>query len=291
MEESKFEVNQTQISKKTTNTVQLEKIILYVALGIGAIASLFPFYWMFISATHSSGEIFSFPPKLLPGDNLITNIVNLNQQIGLGRVIFNSLFVTITFTIGNIIISSMAGYAFAKFKFKGRDILFFIVLITLMLPPQAKLIPLFDMMAKLDWVNSYKAVILPNLAYAFGIFLMRQNMLKVPTDLIDAARIDGCGEFKIFWKVVLPTMRPALAALGIYMFMFQWSRFMWPLVVLSSAKMKTIPVALSGLMGLSRIDYGQILVGASISTLPILITFLLLQKQFISGILSGSVKG
>lgn len=268
-----------------------KKVIIYFLLGLGAIISLLPFYWMFVSATHSSGDIFSFPPQMWFGNNLIENITNLQENIGLIRVVFNSIFVTVVFTAGNVLISAMAGYAFSKYKFKGRNAIFFIVLLTLMFPPQARLIPLFKMMTSMDWVNTYQSVILPNLAYAFGIFLMRQNMMKVPDDLIDAARIDGCGEFKIFWKIVLPTMKPALAALGIYMFMFQWSRFMWPLIVLNSPEMKTIPVALSGLMGMSRIDYGQIMVGTSVSTIPILIIFLFLQRHFVSGILSGSMKG
>ena len=268
-----------------------KKVIIYFLLGLGAIISLLPFYWMFVSATHSSGDIFSFPPQMWFGNNLIENITNLQENIGLIRVVFNSIFVTVVFTAGNVLISAMAGYAFSKYKFKGRNAIFFVVLLTLMFPPQARLIPLFKMMTSMDWVNTYQSVILPNLAYAFGIFLMRQNMMKVPDDLIDAARIDGCGEFKIFWKIVLPTMKPALAALGIYMFMFQWSRFMWPLIVLNSPEMKTIPVALSGLMGMSRIDYGQIMVGTSVSTIPILIIFLFLQRHFVSGILSGSMKG
>ena len=268
-----------------------EKFIIYILLTVGMLLSLFPFYWMFISATHPTSDFFSFPPKLLPGTYLWENIKNLDDSIGIGRVMFNSIFVSGVFVLLNLIISSLAGYAFAKFNFKYRGFIFICILITMMLPGQSKLIPLFEIMANFHWVNTYQSVILPDIASAFGIFLMRQNMLSVPDSIIESARIDGAGEFKIFYKIILPIMRPALAALGIYMFMFQWGNFMWQLIVLNDAKMKTLPVALSGLKGLSRIDYGQIMTGASLSVIPVLIIFIVLQKHFVSGILGGSVKG
>ncbi len=269
----------------------IARILLFAGLIAGAFLSLAPFYWMFIAATHSTGEIFALPPNLLPGKHLMSNLANLQAEVGLARVVFNSTILAVVYTIVTVFLSAMAGYAFAKFEFRGRDVIFFGVLITIMVPYQATLIPLFSTMAKLGWINTYKAVLIPNLANAFGIFLMRQNMQAVPTEMIEAGRIDGCSEFGIFMRIVLPSMRPALAALAIYMFMFQWNNFMWPLVVLNDPKMYTIPVALSSLIGLSRIDYGQLMLGASVSTLPIMAVFLILQRQFISGILSGSVKG
>ena len=268
-----------------------DKFILYTLLAIGIVLSLFPFYWMFISATHPTSEFFSFPPNFFPGKYLWENLKNLNVSIGIGRVMFNSIFISAVFVFFNLIISALAGYAFAKFEFKFKNIIFMAILITMMLPSQSKLIPLFEIMAQFNWVNTYQAVIFPDIASAFGIFLMRQNMLAIPNSIIESARIDGAGEFKIFYKIILPTMRPALAALGIYMFMFQWGNFMWQLIILSDASMKTLPVALSGLKGLSRIDYGQLMTGASLSVIPVLIIFLVLQKHFVSGILGGSVKG
>jgi len=269
---------------------KIKTVLSYSIIIIGVIVSLFPFYWMFIGATNSSADIFSFPPKMIPGKSFMKNLTALNEQIDLQKVIFNSFFVAITYTIFTLTISSIAGYAFAKFEFKGRNYLFGAILLTMMLPGQATMIPLFDIMKTFGWLNSYKAVIIPGIANAFGIFLMRQNMLKVPDSLIEAARIDGCGEFAIFYKIVLPTMRPSIAALGIYMFMFQWGNFMWQLIVLNDSSMKTLPVALSSLVGLSRVDYGQVLLGASLSTLPVIAIFLILQKQFISGILGGALK-
>ena len=268
----------------------VKKLFIYTVIFLGLIVSLFPFYWMFIGATNSSADIFAFPPRMLPGDQFMNNLTALNKQIDLGRVMFNSFYVSVTYTLFVLALSTITGYAFAKFEFKGRDYLFGAILLTMMLPAQATMIPLFDTMKAFGWLNSYKAVIVPGIANAFGIFLMRQNMKKIPDSLIEAARIDGCGEFAIFYKIVLPTMKPAIAALGIYMFMGQWGNFMWQLIVLNDASMKTLPVALSSLVGLNGVDYGQVFLGASLSTLPVIAIFLVLQKQFISGILGGAVK-
>ncbi|KHE71583.1 carbohydrate ABC transporter permease, partial [Halobacillus sp. BBL2006] len=179
---------------------------------------------------------------------------------------------------------------FAKFQFKGRNAIFFMLLVAIMIPYHVTLIPLFEIFSNVGWLNTFQAVILPQVAYPFAIFLMRQNMQAIPDSLLEAARVDGAGEFHIFFRIVLPVMRPALAAVAIFLFMFQWNNFIWPLVVLQSQDMYTLPVALSSLVGMSRIDYGQVMMGTTLSTLPIMIFFLLLQKQFISGILGGSVK-
>lgn len=266
------------------------KIMLYVLLTAGVAVSIFPFYWMLMGATNASGEIFSIPPSMLPGDQFFINLINLNDSINIARVTFNSLFIAATFTVLSLLITSTAGYAFAKFKFKGRDAIFFILLLAIMMPYHVTLIPLFEMFVALDWLNTYQAVILPQLAYPFAIFLMRQNMKSLPDTLIEAARVDGAGEFRIFFTIALPTMRPALAAVSIFLFMFQWNNFIWPLVVLNSSDMYTLPVAIAGLIGLTRVDYGQVMMGAAVSVVPIMIVFLLLQRQFISGILGGAVK-
>jgi lactose/L-arabinose transport system permease protein len=266
------------------------KIIIYIFLVLAVVISLFPFYVMFVSSTLKTGEILSAPPKLTIGTNFKENLNNLKDKINIGRVIFNSLFITITYTILTLILNSMAGYALAKYDFKGKKLLFAIIMGTMMIPAEVLYIPQFTMMTKIGWQNRYEAIIIPALANAFGIFLMRQNMLSFPTSLIEAARIDGCGEFSIFFKIVLPNMKPALAALGIYNFMGQWGNFMWPLIILSSNDMYTLPVALASLDGLMYKDYGMMMLGATISTIPILIMFLLFQKQFISGLMGGAVK-
>ncbi|MED4989656.1 carbohydrate ABC transporter permease [Parageobacillus toebii] len=271
-------------------TKMFQKIGLYVVLVIGALISLFPFYWAVIGATNESGKMFSATPTLTPGNKLIDNITHLNESIGIGRVMFNSLFVATTYTVLSLLICTMAAYAFAKFRFKGRNIIFAMFLISMMIPYHATVIPLFKMMAALGWLNTYKALILPNLAYPFAIFLMRQNMLAFPDALIEAARIDGAGEWRIFFRIVLPSMKPALAATAIFLFMYQWNSFLWPLIAVSSEDMYTFPVALSSLFGLSRIDYGQVMAGVTLATVPIIIFFLALQRHFISGMLGSAIK-
>lgn len=268
----------------------LKKSGLYLLLVIGVVISIFPFYWMFIGATNPSGAIYNVPPRLFPGSHLMENLRNLHENVNIFRVTLNSLIITLTFTTLSILICSIAGYAFAKYKFKGRDAIFFVLLLSMMIPYHVTLIPLFQMFSNLGWLNTYQAVVLPNLSYPFAIFLMRQNMKSLPDSLIEAARIDGCGEFKIFWRVILPVMKPAMAAVAIFLFMFQWNNFLWPLIILNQQDMYTLPVALSSLVSQSHIDYGQVMLGTTISTLPIMIFFLILQRQFISGILGGAVK-
>lgn len=263
---------------------------MYILLLIGVILSIAPFYWMVVGSTVQSGEIFRLPPKLIPGDYLLKNFKSLNQALGIGRIFWNSLFVAVVYTFLSTLISAMAGYAFAKFRFKGKNSFFFVILISLMIPGQVTLIPMFEMMVSLDWLNTYQAIILPGLAAPFSIYLMRQNMRAVPDSLIEASRVDGAGELKIFFSIILPVTRPALAAVAIFQFMSQWNSLLWPLITLNSKEMFTLPVALSSIIGMARIDYGQLMLGTTLSTIPIMIFFLILQKQFISGILGGSVK-
>lgn len=276
--------------RKPDNTARLTKLVSYTFLIAAAVISLFPFYLMFVSSTLTTGEILSIPPKLTIGTNLMENLANLKDKMNVGRVMFNSLYIAIVYTFLTLIINSMAGYALAKFNFKGKNLIFALIMGTMMIPSQVLYIPQFTMMTAFGWADKFRAVIVPALANAFGIFLMRQNMTSFPTSLIESARIDGYGEFSIFFKIVLPNMKPALGALGIYNFMSQWGNFMWPLIILSSSNMYTLPVALASLDGLMYKDYGMMMLGASISTIPILIMFLVFQKQFISGLMGGAVK-
>jgi lactose/L-arabinose transport system permease protein len=266
------------------------KIGIYIFLIIGVLLSIAPFYWMFVGSTLQSGEIFHLPPKLLPGTNLTENFQSLSESIRITKVFFNSMFIALTYTVVSTLISAMAGYAFAKFRFKGGNGLFFIILCSLMIPSQVTLIPLFEMMVSFNWLNTYQAIILPGLAAPFAIFLMKQNMKAVPDSIIEASRVEGAGEFRIFFSIILPMTRPALAAVAIFQFMGQWNSLLWPLITLNSKEMFTLPVALSSLIGMARIDYGQVMLGTTLATIPIIIFFLLLQKHFISGILGGSVK-
>ncbi|UOQ45448.1 carbohydrate ABC transporter permease [Halobacillus salinarum] len=269
---------------------KLQKILLHTFLLIGVVISLAPFYWMVVGATNPSGDILSFPPKLIPGTYLMENFKGLNESIDIIKALFNSAIIAILFVVISLLICSAAGFAFAKYKFKGNNLIFASFLLAMMVPYQATIIPLFQLFGSLDWINTYRAVLLPQLCYPFAIFLIRQNMRGLPDSLLEAARIDGAGELFIFFKIALPTMKPALAAVGIFLFTFQWNNFMWPLIVMTTQDNYTLPVALSTLAGLNSIDYGQLMLGTSISVIPVMAVFLILQKHFVSGILGGAVK-
>ncbi|MGW6558536.1 carbohydrate ABC transporter permease [Streptomyces hydrogenans] len=265
-------------------------ILLTSGLAIALAAVLVPFYWLVIASTHSSQEIFGSPPPLLPGGHLTENLSSLQETVSFGRVVLNSLFIAALYTVCAGVVCTLAGYAFAKYHFKGREALFGLVMLGLVIPNQVTLVPLFKLMADLEWLNTYQAVILPNLALPFGIFLMRQSMGALPDELLDSGRIDGCGEFRLFVKIVLPPMKPALAALGIFLFLFQWNDFIWPLIVLRDNASFTIPVALASLQGVDDTDYGALLTGTAVAAIPMAIVFLALQRHFVSGLLAGAVK-
>nr|WP_156809568.1 carbohydrate ABC transporter permease [Gracilibacillus halophilus] len=268
----------------------LRRVLLHGLLIVGVIFSIGPFYWMVVGATNPSGEILSSPPTILPGSYLVENMTNLHDAIPILRNLFNSIVIAVIFVFASLLVCSAAGYAFAKYDFKGNRVIFASFLLAMMIPYQATIIPLFQLFSALDWINTYRAVILPQVCYPFAIFLIRQNMKGIPDSMIEAARIDGAGEISIFFKLALPTMKPALAAVGIFLFTHQWNNFMWPLIVMTTQENYTLPVALSTLAGLNSIDYGQLMLGTAISVVPIMVVFLILQKHFVSGILGGSVK-
>jgi lactose/L-arabinose transport system permease protein len=290
--------NQTQVLARQAGQKSLgfrvKQVLLYGALIVGAFLSLFPFYYMFMASTLRKDQVLAQPPRLYPSDQLFDNLSRLlnDSTLDLAEGIWNSVIIAIIFTILAVLISSLAGYAFAKYQWRGSGIVFGLFLVTLMIPNQVTYVPLFKIMAggnpfDINWLGTIQAVILPGLASPFGIFLMRQSFTQFPTELMEAGRIDGAGEFGIFWRIALPVMRPTLAALAIFMFQSQWSSFFWPLV----AQVKTIPTRIGALSGASLIDYSGIMTLTSISVLPLMIVFLFMQRQFISGALAGSVKG
>ncbi|MBN8210475.1 carbohydrate ABC transporter permease [Bacillus sp. NTK071] len=279
-----------QQKKPKRKKKKLKAVWMYTLLSIFLVVSIFPFYWMFIGATNDSSKMFTNPPTLLPGDQFMTNLTNLNESIGIFRVLFNSLFVSGLYVVIALAVCASAAYVLAKYNFKGKKFIFTAFLLSMMIPYQATLIPLFQMMSDFNLLNTYFAVIAPQLCFPFAIFLLRQNFLAFPTELMESARLDGASETRIFISIVIPSMRPALAAASIFLFMTQWNNFMWPLVVLNTNDMYTFPVALSSLMGLSYIDYGQVMMGVTLATVPIIAFFLTLQKQFISGMLGSALK-
>ncbi|MEV7953080.1 carbohydrate ABC transporter permease [Streptomyces sp. NPDC088141] len=265
-------------------------ILLTSGLAIALAAVLLPFYWLIIASTHSTDEIFDSTPPLLPGGDLGKNLSSLQETASFGQIVLNSLLIAVIYTVCAGAVCTLAGYAFTKYRFKGRDALFGMLMLGLVIPTQVTLVPLFKMMAELHWLNTYQAVIMPNLALPFGIFLMRQSMAALPDELLDSGRMDGCGELRLFLRVVLPPMRPALAALGIFLFLYQWNDFIWPLIVLRDDASLTIPVALASLQGVDDTDYGAILTGTAVAAIPMIIVFLALQRHFVSGLLAGAVK-
>lgn len=274
-----------------SRTRLLQSIALHTVMLPLALLFLLPIVWMLIAATLPNNEILAAPPTLLPGVHLAENWRELNNDLNFTRAVANSVGISIIFTVTATLVAAMSGYAFAKFRFAGRGILFTIVIAALTIPFEVRAIPQYLLVARdLGLGNTWWAIILPWLAYPLGVFFMRQNMLSVPSDLLEAARIDGAGEMRIFAQIVLPIMRPALAAVAIVLFLFQWNDYFWPLLILSQKDAYTIPVALGTLVGLTRVSWGGIMVGTAIATLPFLILFLWLQRYFIAGITAGAIK-
>jgi lactose/L-arabinose transport system permease protein len=270
---------------------RVQALFLNGGMLVLALLFLLPIVWMIVAATKANYQILSVPPSLAPGTNLAANWRELSDDLPFLRNVFNSVAIASIFTLFATLISAMGGYAFAKFSFRGRAALFMVVVAALTIPFEVRAIPQYLLIARdLRLANTWIAVILPWLAYPLGIFFMRQNMLSVPTELLEAARIDGAGEARIFVQVVLPIMRPALAAVAIVVFLFQWNDFFWPLLILTQKQAYTIPVALGTLVGLTRVSWGGIMVGTAIATVPFLVLFLFLQRYFVAGITAGAVK-
>jgi cellobiose transport system permease protein len=268
----------------------------YLFLILVVLASLFPLYWSLVVASHTNAAVYQYPPKLLPGSNLFHNIHRLFNSgivnVDFARALVNSAIVSSVVTVTVVFFSALAGFAFAKLEFRGRKLLFVLVLATLIVPVQLGLIPLYIEMIHFGWLNSLKAVIAPNVVTAFGVFLMRQYIVgAVPNELIAAARVDGCNTFRVFWHVVLPAVRPIAAVLGLLTFMNTWNDFLWPYIVLN-ARNPTVQVAISDIATVAYVpDYSLILTACFVSILPLLLVFLLLGKQIVGGIMQGAIKG
>jgi lactose/L-arabinose transport system permease protein len=256
-----------------------------------ALLWLLPLWLMFTYSTLPEAEFFRASVPLLPSFAFADNWAALQSQTPFIRPLFNSIVTSSLFTVISVLLTSMAGYAFARFRFFGRNALFMLVVATLTIPFLVVIIPQFVLVARdLRLSNTWIAVIVPPLFNSVGVFFMRQNFLTVPQEMLDAARVDGAGEFQIFWRIALPLVVPALAALAIILFLFSWNSFLWPLLVLSRPEAQTAPVALGALVGLNRVFWNAIMVAAVLMTLPMLILFLSLQRYFIAGITAGAVK-
>ena len=261
------------------------KSFIYIFLIAGAVTMALPYIWMFVTSIKPIGEIQTYPPSFIVKNPTIEPYKDLFKMVPMARYLFNSLFVAGSITLFNVFATSLAGYAFAKHKFWGRDVIFFLFVGSLMIPWQVNILPGFIIVKNLGWLNTYRGLIIPSMAWcAFGIFLNRQYIYSIPDDLIDAAKIDGCSEFTIYVKVILPLIKPVLATLAIFTFLQQWNNFVWPLVITHTSEMRTIPLALAVLTGQFGANYGMVMAGAVVATLPMLVVYLLFQKYIIKGI-------
>ena len=273
-----------------TRTV-IFRAICYIVIVAGAISFLFPFMWMVSTSLKTDQDVFTWPPRLVPQPIRLQNYVDAWNSAPYARFFFNSAFIALAVTLANLFFSSLAGYAFAKYKFPGKHWIFIALLCTMMIPFQVTMIPVFVILSKLHWVDTYWGLIIPFTAGAFGIFLMRQFLTTIPDDLIDAARIDGCSEFRTFLTIVLPLSKPALSALGIFVFMASWNGFIWPFIIVKSTEMKTLPLAVADLAeGLYVMSWPLMMAGACFVVLPAIVVFLLFQKNFVEGITLTGIK-
>jgi multiple sugar transport system permease protein len=263
----------------------------YAVVGLGALVMLAPFYFMFVFATHSRTEIFSLPPPLWFGNDFLDNLRILTTKLPFWRNLGWSLYVAVASTALTLLFCSMGGYAFALFDFRFKNALFGFVMATMLLPSFMNMIPTFMIMDVLGWIDQPRALYIPGAASAFGIFLMRQFVgSSVPRDLIEAARMDGCSEFGIYWRIVLPLLKPALGTLGLITFIASWNNFIGPLIVMRSPEMYTLPLALRSLQSPVDTEWGALMAGSAIATLPLLVLFMLSSRQLISGLTAGAVK-
>ena len=265
--------------------------LVYLTLALVVLISVFPLYWTVVVASRSNAEMNQVPPPLLPGRHLESNVHQALQQVDMLKAIVNSVIVSGCVAAGTVFFCTLAGFAFAKLRFRGSGLLLGLTIGTMMIPSQLGVIPLFMLIAKLQWVNHLQAVVLPTLVTAFGVFFMRQYLIQaLPTELIEAGWVDGASTFRIFRSIVLPVARPAMAVLGLLTFLTAWNDFFWPIIALTSEN-PTVQVALNNLGNGYVPDQSVILAGTLVGTLPVVVVFALLGKQIVGGIMHGAVKG
>jgi cellobiose transport system permease protein len=263
----------------------------YVVLGIFTFGSLFPLVWTAIAASHSPTRLAQTPPPFTFGDRLFDNIDQAWNTGNMGKALINTVFVASAITISTVLFATLAGFAFAKLRFRAKHLLMLLVIGTMMVPPQLSVVPLYMAIAELGWTNRLQAVILPVMVSAFGVFFMRQYLVQaLPTELIEAARVDGAHSLRVVWHVVFPVARPAMAVLAMLTFVMAWNEFFWPIIALTQQN-PTVQVALTGLGRGYVPDQGVIMAGALVGTLPLLIAFAIFGKQIVGGIMHGALKG
>lgn len=268
----------------------LQILLINGLLLLGAALTLFPLLWMLSASFMPAMDATQIPPPLWPSNPTLEHYRILLERLNLGRYLLNSIGVALAVTLFSVLFNSMAGYAFAKLYFPGREKLFRALLASMILPAQVAMLPLFLLLKSLGLVNSYSGLIVPGMASIFGIFLIRQYALSIPDSLLDAARVDGANELQIYWRIVLPLLKPVLVTLAIFTFLGCWNDFMWPLILLADQDLYTLPVALANLLGEHVQDTELMMAGSVLTIAPVLVMFLLLQKYYIEGLMLGGVK-
>jgi ABC-type glycerol-3-phosphate transport system permease component len=270
---------------------QLKLALTYVVLSLGALFMLFPIFWMVTTAFKSEAEIFATPVRWLPSTLHWENFTVPLTEKPFARWFFNSILIASSVTLGNLLISSLAGFGFSKYRFPGRGLLFLLILATFMIPLQVTMIPLFFIVKGLGWVNSFWGLIVPIMVDAFGIFLMRQFIDEIPNDYMDQARIDGAPEWRIWWSVILPMTWPILSALGILTFLASFDELLWPLILVTSDEMRTVPLGLATFENTYQTIYNQLMAMALLAMIPVFIVFVVFQRRIIQGVTFTGIKG
>ncbi|MCB0265543.1 MAG: carbohydrate ABC transporter permease [Calditrichaeota bacterium] len=268
----------------------LQVIVLHIVMTGFALVTLLPFFWMLSASLMQSGEASVFPPRFLPETITFNNYLQLYEKLNVTRFFLNSLILSVSVTVLSLFVNSMAGFAFAKYAFRGKKQIFAALISSMIIPGQVTMLPVFLLLNKMGLINTYFGVIIPGLASIFGIFLIRQYLQSVPDSLIEAARIDGANDFLIYRKIILPLAKPVLVTLALFTFMGTWNDFLWPLIVMTKESMYTLPVALANLLGEHVQDVEMMMAGSVITIIPVLIVFLVLQKYYLQGIMIGGVK-
>ncbi|NUT18803.1 MAG: carbohydrate ABC transporter permease [Hamadaea sp.] len=264
----------------------------YALLGIMVFVSVFPLYWMFVVATTDSAAATSLPPHVVPGDNFLHLAGLVFDTVPFVQALLNSLFVATAIGVGQAVLCALAGFAFAKLSFPGRDILFLIVVLTMTVPAQLAVIPQYLIMSELGWVDTLQAVIVPGLVSAFGIFWMRQHIgSAIDDELMHAARVDGATTWQVFWRIAFPLVRPVALVLGLFGFVNAWNDFLWPFIVLKSPERYTVQIAIKALQNNRDIDLGLAMSGSFLATVPLLILFVFVGRRLVQGIMEGAFKG
>jgi len=275
--------------RQFTVSRRLRETVIYLALLIGGLAMIVPFAWMILTSFKPGPEIFK--NQFLPQAPTLSNYASVLRKVPFARWYLNSLIVASAVTLSVAFFDSLVGYTLAKYQFRGKNVIFIFILSTLMVPTEMLIIPWFIMSNNLNWVDTYWGIMFPGVMTAFGIFLMKQFMEGVPSELLDAARIDGVSEFGLFWRIALPLVKPALAALCIFNFLGNWNAFLWPVIITEKMNMRTLPVGLAFFSGEAGSSWELIMAGATMATIPVLIVFLIFQRQIIKGIALTGLKG